>query len=139
MIDRFRNKYFFLSNFSPCKVIYNGRRYASVEHAFQAAKCVNDEEQELFLFVDTPADAKQWGKQVKLRPDWESVKVSIMKELLRQKFGHPKYNSMLKETIGEEIVEGNTHGDTFWGVCKGKGDNMLGKLIMEIREEMFGK
>lgn len=135
-INSFRGKHFFLSNFSPCIVYYNGKKFPTVEHAFQAAKCVHEEEMDIFRFLDEPKDAKQWGKRVTLRPDWESVKVGIMKELLIQKFSTPKYNALLKETMGMTLVEGNNHRDTFWGVYNGKGLNNLGKLLMEVRDEI---
>lgn len=137
MIDKFRGKYFYMSNFAPCRVEYDGIVYPTVEHAFQAAKCADPEERKIFEYVDTPAEAKKWGRQVKLREDWESVKVSIMEDLVRQKFKNTEYRNNLISTGNEPITEGNTHGDTFWGVCWGKGENNLGKIIMKIREEIL--
>lgn len=138
MIDKFRGKYWFLSNFAPCKVKYNGKTFMTVEHAFQAAKCEDETEQDIFLYVDTPAEAKKWGRLVKLRPDWETVKVEVMTDLIRQKFNNENYKKLLLDTLDEYIVEGNTHNDTFWGVCKGKGQNKLGEIIMNVRKELFG-
>lgn len=137
VINKFRGDYFFLSNFAPCNVYYNGKRFRTVEHAFQAAKCLTDEEQDIFKFVETPAEAKQWGKTVKLRPDWENVKIDIMKELLYQKFHNTLYKDKLLATKDKELVEGNEHKDTFWGVYRGEGKNILGKLLMEVRTELM--
>lgn len=137
-INRFREKYFFLSNFAPCDVYYNGKKFRTVEHAFQAAKCLDEEEQDIFRFAETPAEAKKWGRRVKLRPDWENVKIDIMKELLRQKFNNTVYKEKLLATGDCILVEGNNHRDTFWGVCNGVGKNTLGKLLMEIRDELMG-
>lgn len=137
IIDKFRGDYFFLSNFAPCHVYYNGKKFRTVEHAFQAAKCLTDEEQDIFRFVETPAEAKQWGKTVKLRPDWENVKTDIMKDLLRQKFHNTIYRDQLIATGGTKLVEGNNHRDTFWGVCRGVGKNILGELLMEVRTELI--
>ena len=136
-IERFRGEYSFLSNFAPCKVQYGGKVFPTVEHAFQAAKCLDEEEMDIFLYVGTPEEAKKWGRVVKLRPDWEEVKVGIMEDLVRQKFTNPKYKELLIKTGDCPITEGNTWGDTFWGVCKGKGQNNLGKIIMKIRKELF--
>lgn len=57
-----------------------------------------------------------------------------MRELLKQKFAKEPFRTWLLNTGNEQLVEGNTWGDTFWGVCNGKGKNYLGALLMEIRE-----
>jgi ribA/ribD-fused uncharacterized protein len=139
VIDKFKGKYAFLSNFTPCKVVYNGRTYRTVEHAFQAAKSLDIVEQKLFQFVGDPAEAKKWGKQVKLRKDWEQVKETIMKELLTQKFNQKKFKELLLETADATLIEGNNHRDTYWGVYKGNGKNRLGELLMEVREDIKAK
>jgi predicted NAD-dependent protein-ADP-ribosyltransferase YbiA (DUF1768 family) len=59
-----------------------------------------------------------------------------METLLRQKFAHPELRAKLKETNDAELVEGNWWGDRFWGVCRGEGENHLGKLLMKIRAEL---
>ncbi len=56
-----------------------------------------------------------------------------MAGLLVQKFQHPELAALLRATDDAELIEGNTWGDTFWGVCKGKGANNLGRMLMEIR------
>ena len=137
MIKSFKGKYEFLSNFATCRVVYNGVLYPTVEHAYQAAKCLHDEDRKVFRFIDTPGEAKRWGRVVTLRPDWESVKLSIMEDLVRQKFRNERLRKLLLETAGEELVEGNTWKDTFWGVCNGVGENNLGKILMKIREEIL--
>jgi ribA/ribD-fused uncharacterized protein len=97
---------------------------------------MSSEEQDIFKFVETPAEAKHWGRTVQLRPDWENVKIDIMKELLRQKFNNPVYRDSLLNTGDCPLIEGNNHKDTFWGVCNGAGKNVLGKLLMDIRKEL---
>ena len=136
IINRFSGKYFFLSNFAFCDVVYEGTTYKTVEHAFQASKSLDTDTRKLFLQADTPADAKRLGRQVKLRSDWESVKLDIMKELLRQKFNQEPFHTLLVGTGNAELVEGNYWNDTYWGVCNGIGENHLGKLLMEIRQEI---
>lgn len=126
-----------LSNFWPCAVSFDGEWYASVEHAYQAAKTAPEHRA---LFQDqktTAAQAKAMGKKVPLRSDWPSVQLLVMYDLLRQKFasGTPLASQLL-ETSGRDLIEGNTWGDVFWGVCHGKGSNWLGILIMEIRNAL---
>lgn len=135
-IERFRGDYEFLSNFAPCDVVYEGKTYRTVEHAFQAAKTLNEEERKIFRHVHRPSDAKRWGREVTLRSDWESIKTQVMYELVKQKFNNPMYKEKLLNTGSSLIVEGNDHKDTFWGVCNGTGSNMLGKIIMRVRKEL---
>lgn len=113
----------------------DGVRYATVEHAFQAAKTLDLKEREMFQNVN-PAEAKKRGRQVKIREDWEKVKVSVMKDLLIQKFSKGVYREKLLATGNEELIEGNYWGDVWWGVCRGVGENHLGKLLMEIRNSL---
>lgn len=136
MISRFKGDYFFLSNMYPTVLYINGEIYPSAEHAFQAMKSLDREERLAMSVCRSPEEAKKAGKLVKLRPDWEDVKVNFMKRILEAKFQNKKLADMLIATCGEELVEGNTWGDTFWGVCKGEGKNTLGKLLMEVREEI---
>lgn len=68
-----------------------------------------------------------------MRDDWDEVKISVMFYLLQQKFSDPHLWSLLIATGDQPIAEGNQWGDTFWGVCRGKGENHLGKMIMAIR------
>lgn len=71
-------------------------------------------------------------------PNWDSIKVSVMRDCLNQKFRQEPYKTLLIETGDVFIQEGNFWGDTFWGVdLKSKtGENHLGKLIMAIRDEL---
>jgi len=129
----FRGQYNFLSNFYPCAVHDDyGLQYSCVEAAFQASKVIGIEERMKFTFMDG-SSAREMGRKVKLRDDWELVKVPIMDRLLQEKFS----NTVLRELlmgVTDEIVEDNTWSDTFWGRCNGKGENILGKLITNIRD-----
>ena len=60
-----------------------------------------------------------------------------MEMLLRQKFADPALREQLLNTKDSMLIEGNNHGDTFWGVCKGEGQNQLGRLLMKIRQEII--
>ena len=59
-----------------------------------------------------------------------------MKDLLEQKFAKPELKKLLLATDDMLLVEGNTWGDTYWGVCNGIGFNMLGKLLVELRSQL---
>jgi hypothetical protein len=76
------------------------------------------------------------GRQVKLRSDWELVKVVCMKSCLELKFStHKQLRRELLATGDAILVEGNSWNDTFWGVCNGEGINMLGELLMKLRTQ----
>lgn len=135
MISSFRDEYFFLSNFYPVEIKLDGIVYPNAESAFQAQKTLDVEERRKFSMLKNPVQAKRLGRKVKLRDDWEKVKLDIMTEIVSQKFlQHPHLIEMLLQTGDEELVEGNKWGDRFWGVCKGKGENHLGKILMKIRD-----
>lgn len=126
----------FLSNFYPCTITFDGDTYPSVEHAYQASKTFSRAERGPIRRAKLASTAKRLGKEVTLRPDWEQVRIGIMEAFLRQKFADPRLARLLAGTEDHELIEGNEWGDTFWGVCKGVGENHLGKLLMKIREEI---
>lgn len=133
----FNREYRFLSNFYPATVEFDGLEYASTEHAYQAAKTTDPAERRRIRESQKCGDAKRLGKQVKMRTDWEQIKIGVMKDLVLQKFTkHKELKEKLLATGDAHIEETNTWNDTFWGVCKGKGKNWLGKILMEVREEL---
>lgn len=136
-ITSFKGKNRFLSNFWPCKVAYEGIVYPSSEHAYMAAKTTDLTIRTLIRNCSTPGKAKRLGRSIELRPDWEQVKFAIMYEVVKDKFTRsPILAAKLKATAGIKLIEGNTWGDTIWGVCNGKGENHLGKILMRVREEL---
>lgn len=136
-ITHFQGDNYFLSNFWGCSVEMDGVVYSSVEHAYQAAKTNNLQERERIQKAPTPGEAKRRGRSVTLREDWESVKLPVMKQLVINKFRNVELAARLKATGGAELIEGNWWGDTFWGICKGEGENHLGYILMEVRLELF--
>lgn len=136
-ISIFRYEYFFLSNFFPCVVEYDGLAYSSSEAAFQAQKSTDPEVKQQFV-GKTPGAAKFLGKRIKLREDWEDVKLGIMEEIVRAKFTQ---NDFLKDKLiatgDRKLIETNKWNDKFWGVSRvtGEGENHLGKILMKIRNE----
>jgi ribA/ribD-fused uncharacterized protein len=109
-----------------------------VEHRYQALKSADPAWIARNAAAPTPADARHLGRYLPLRPDWDRVKVAVMTRFLRQKFAQPALRAMLLATGGARLIEGNRWGDRFWGVdlTTRKGQNMLGCLLMRIREEI---
>ncbi len=135
MIRKFSGHYSFLSNFFPCIVEHEGIVYPSVENAYQASKSLDPAIRKQFTNLSA-GHAKKLGQRIKCREDWNDVKIDIMRELLIKKFSQPKLKTLLLMTESDDLMEGNTWGDTFWGVYRGKGENWLGKLLMEVRNEI---
>ncbi len=138
MINRFTGAHSFLSNFyfSGRLVHYDDDPYSTVEHAYQAAKVESRAERREIHGCHTPGAAKRWGQRVILRDGWDDIKREIMLELLREKFFEDPLRAKLAATRPHDLVEGNTWGDTYWGVCGGVGENWLGRLLMRVREEI---
>lgn len=136
MIDKFNGKYDFLSNYYVAPVTYNGLTFQSNEAAFQAQKTLNEGQRRKFTRM-APNKAKAKGRNVILRSDWEQIKNKIMYEVCYAKFTqNPELKEKLLATGDEELVEGNTWHDTYWGVCNRRGKNKLGKILMRVREEL---
>jgi ribA/ribD-fused uncharacterized protein len=153
-IDHFAYEHDFLSNFYSVDIVYEGVGYASTEHAYQASKTLDREKRWIFALESNPnltaAQAKKIGRSLKLRDDWEKVKVPIMRELLLQKFSRSALGRKLVETGEAYLEEGNWWHDVFWGVChhrmEGKvcdkpehepyGGNHLGYLLMDVRTHL---
>jgi ribA/ribD-fused uncharacterized protein len=148
-ITKFEGRYRFLSNFYPCKINYQCIDYPSVEHFYVAMK-VTDQQfingkyytpadfRELISKLKEPAFAKKLGEKVKLRSDWAEKKLEYMNWAIREKFKDQTLKELLLETGNHELVEVNYWKDTFWGVCNGKGQNHLGKILMTVRDEIRG-
>ncbi len=138
MIDRFTDKYEFLGNFYDCEITYEGIKYLSSESAYQAQKVAEWEKRKGFALL-SPSDAKKAGRNVKLRQDWEEIKLDVMYQICKTKFvQHPELAIKLMQTGNEELIEGNHHGDTYWGMADGVGENYLGRTLMRIRNEIRG-
>lgn len=139
MIKEFRGQYYFLSNFYNAKVKWEGIAYLNNESAFQSAKVTDYETRLKFANLD-PSSGKRKGRNVQLRHDWEKIKFNIMYEIVKAKFTQNEdLRVRLLATGDEELQEGNTWNDRIWGMCNGKGQNNLGKILMRVREELNGK
>ena len=138
IIDKFRGKHWFLSNFYP------GDK-TSLEHKFQLSK-VNIRKKDHNKWIEkignaeAPREARRLGKYKLPKEliwfDWETRKVKVMLDLLFEKFSHKKLKKKLLKTGNAQLIEGNSWGDKFWGVDEetGEGSNILGRLLMIVRE-----
>lgn len=137
IIDRFDGQYRFLSNFYEAPLLFRGLVFGNAEAAFHSQKCPQRAKQFQGL---NASQAKQLGRQVVIRPDWDKVRDQVMYEVVFEKFSQ---NSKIRErliTTGEAmLVEGNTWNDRYWGVCNGIGQNKLGKILMRVRSEFLQK
>lgn len=132
-INEFKGDYRFLSNFW---VEMDG---STAEHRFQALKTLDPDEQVEVLTAPTPGQAKRLGRKVTLRADWEKTKLKTMVMVVTEKFvADPELMQKLLDTGDAELIEGNTWGDTFWGVDleSGQGQNVLGQILMALRAEV---
>jgi ribA/ribD-fused uncharacterized protein len=135
-IAGFKGEYRWLSNFWPVAVVFEGDTYPSTEHAYQAAKTLDPAIREAIRVNPKGAGgAKKIGKNL-WREDWPGIRLRIMEQLNRQKYARHDLKARLLATGDEEIIELNTWGDIFWGVCDGIGENHLGKIIMRIRGDL---
>lgn len=142
-ITSFRGPYMFLSNFYRVWITYEGIAYPTSEHAYQAAKTANPLVRASIAALREARDAKRYGADMQkgraqgpFRPEFHSIKLQIMLDILRIKFSIPMLREKLLETEDRLLEEGNWWGDTYWGVSKGVGENHLGRLLMQVREEL---
>lgn len=136
MISEFQGNYRWLSNFWRCKIEIDGIVFESAEHAYQAHKPLSNRDMLWVAAAQSSGAAKRRGARVIIRPDWNNVKVDIMRKVVTAKFRQNKYlMKLLLETGNQQLVEGNTWGDRFWGKCDGVGQNWLGRILMDVRSE----
>jgi N-glycosidase YbiA len=136
---RVNDPYGCFSNFSPHGFEADGRHWPTSEHYFQAKKFAGTAYEEQVRTSPTPMAAARLGRDrsLPLRQDWEAVKDNIMREAVRLKFSaNREICNILLATGDEELVE-KTTDDYYWGCgTQGTGQNMLGRILMELREQL---
>lgn len=143
-ITSFDGTHRFLSNFFSAPVVLDGVTYPTVEHAFQAAKTKDPLERRRIQAESKPGKAKALGRQVTKVANWDEIRISVMHDLVRQKFTrHRNYGVLLLRTGDAELIEGNTWDDRFWGAVwedgHWNGENHLGRILMSVRAELQGR
>ncbi len=136
----YEQDHYYLSNFSAFMVEWSGRVFPTSDHAYHYAKFPDDHLKQMAIAVASSAHlafkmAERW-KQYR-RQDWDAIKVMTMREILREKVRQHEYvRRKLLETGDRELIE-NSWRDDFWGWGPQRdGRNMLGKLWMEVRDEI---
>jgi ribA/ribD-fused uncharacterized protein len=125
------------SNFSRHMVELKGVIWPTSEHYFQAQKFAGTDDEEAVRRAFSPREAANMGRSIPLRSDWEQVKDQIMYDVVYAKFTqNDELNSILLSTGDDELVE-HTVNDSYWGDGgDGSGKNMLGKILMKVREDL---
>lgn len=136
-ITSFRGDNWIFSNMYEHPITFNSLTYRNAEACFQALKCSSDEERLKFINIDG-FTAKRLGKSIKIDvKKWDEIKDYMMFAVVQAKFKQcDAFRRKLMDTGGREIIEGNDHGDDYWGVCNKtkSGKNKLGKILMTIRD-----
>ena len=158
IIDVFRDDNAFLSSFFLTNITVFGMEFRSAEHAYQWSKTNDPDEKHSILWSlhipswsnpdpdekevpSTPGHAKRRGKLVTKRPDWEEIKYEVMLEIVRAKFQNADLRALLVATGDSILIEGNMWHDNYWGSCTcskcgNAGMNMLGRILMQVRNEL---
>lgn len=147
-VERFLRKFYFMNNMfniergidTPIDI-----RVPTTEHAYQMSKFIDDEPKYIVANVPTGMESKATAQQLieqgwQIRKDWEESKFGIMLGYNRQKFsGNRELAAKLIGTGSMLLVEGNNHGDRYWGVDpprSNNGANHLGEILMIIRDDL---
>lgn len=131
-----KDEYGFLSNFFPAPTMFEGVIYPTSEHAYMASKTTNESERAIILSAAKPRDAKNLGRTVTLRPNWDVVRYDFMLAVVFDKFWrNPHLQERLLATGNRYLEETNHWKDLYYGVDfkTGKGENVLGKILMKVR------
>lgn len=154
---RDRQAFGFLSNFHPSPITIDGETWPTVEHYYQAQKSLDPEYRRAVRQAVTPGQAKRLGATPggprrltqqswfrrhgqQPRPDWAAVKLNAMRTAVRAKFTqNRKLAESLSATGTAELVE-DSATDAFWGAgADGRGENWLGRVLMEVRQDLAGR
>lgn len=133
-INSFTKDYQFLSNSYNFPLVVDGIPYTNAESAFWAQRVKDSRARNKFSRL---SGNKARAKAIQAEPveDWDENSISYMEKVLRSKFKDPKLMKLLLKTKGQNLINTNTYRDDYWGVYMGKGKNLLGKLLMKIRDE----
>lgn len=153
---RDRAAFGFLSNFHPAPFTLDGEAWPTAEHYYQAQKSDDPEYRQAVRAAATPGRAKRlgaapggprkaagqsWFRQHGKEPraDWDAAKVEVMRRAVRAKFEqNPELAGRLRATGAAELVE-DSDADSFWGAgADGRGQNWLGRMLMEVRQQLPG-
>ncbi|MES3004961.1 MAG: NADAR family protein [Patescibacteria group bacterium] len=134
----YENEYYVFSNFSSFAIDWKGKTYMTSEHVYHSEKFDNENIKEEIRDTKSAHDAMLVARLHKDKQvsNWDEIKLNVMKSILIQKvLQHPYVKEKLLESGGKELVE-DSWRDDFWGWGPNKnGQNHLGKIWMEVRDE----
>jgi len=148
IIGRFRGPYKFLSNFAESPIEFEGRKYDTVEHAYQERKTLDEERRKKIRNADGPMKAANLGRadETEVRDGWveDDIKAEVMRKLVKEKFKqNPELAEKLIATGDAVLIEGNYWHDNYFGMCTCKEckdiikpRNELGKILMDVRKQL---
>lgn len=136
----YEQDFYVLSNFSAFTLRWTGIRFDTSEAAYHWEKFPDEPEvREMIVAAPSAHEAFKIAESQRVfrRSDWDVVKVGIMRSILRAKVEQHEYvRRKLLATGSRELIE-DSWRDDFWGWGPTRdGQNMLGKLWMEIRAEL---
>lgn len=135
--------YGILSNLYRREIEFEGRIFPTSEHAYQAGKAIKPAVREWIQAAPSPSLAAMAAHGLytwDVVPDWATIKFDRMRAVLRAKFTqHPDLAEVLISTGAKRLVEAGTVNNAvnrLWGEVNGKGENMLGVMLMEVRDQL---
>ena len=144
----YEQDFYVLSNFSAFRLVWKGHKFDTAEAAYHWEKFRGrgsiEAKNAAFLVQHSRSahEAFQTAREMRhfCRPDWDDVRVGIMRDILREKADQHEYvRRKLLATGDRELIE-DSWRDDFWGWGPDRdGQNVLGKLWMEIRSELRAK
>lgn len=131
------------SNLYKRPIEFEGETFPTAEHAYQAGKPRKAKVREWILAAPSPsllAMAAHGLYYWDIRPGWSKIKFDRMRGVLRAKYTqHEDLRDLLLSTCGQELIETATVDNAvnrLWGQVNGRGENMLGRLLMELRADL---
>lgn len=135
----YEHDFYVFSNFSSFKLMWKGVDYMTSEHAYHAERFADEKMKEEIRNMRSAHEAYKYAQENKHLQveNWNEIKLSVMKDILREKVKQHAYvNKKLLDSGDRELVE-DSWCDSFWGWGPNKdGENHLGKLWMEVRNEI---
>ena len=124
---------FFLNNKYSCGVHILNRRFGNAEAAFQAHKTKEPQIRNIFTSLDA-VSAQSLGRDLVCYNNWENDKLRVMLTVIFEKFRqNPDILQKLINTGNQKLVAVSISSETYWGTHEGIGKNMLGKILMYVR------
>lgn len=124
------------SNFSNHTIELDGHIWKTVEHYFQAQKFIGTPYYDLIRNLETPKEAAYEGRKYPLPDNWKEIRYDVMKKAVRAKlFQHPDVTRLLLSTSDKELIEDNRKDEVWANGKNHEGQNLFGKVLMDLRGE----